>query len=428
MTYAGTAWKKRKGGKTERYRYNRKNQLVRRAAGGGAWDYTYDLQGNLVRETGPKGERQYLYDAENRQIRVLSGGKEIQENRYDGEGMRAGLTVNGKKSTFLYGDGDLYAEFVETGADVIRYIWGNGLAGLGYRGELYGVHRDEQLSTGWVTGGEGVPESAYEYDAFGMLLRSHGKVPSRLLYGGQQYDAEVEQYYLRARYYNPVIGRFMQEDTYRGDGLNLYAYCANDPVMYHDPSGRNADCNHATDAKKNAQQENVTKNSKTNKIKDIYDPQKINEIYSDLSTEITIPEKYKDKPEVYLNKQDSVILRDQLIASGVKEPGFPNQAHHIVPINQAIETIDHLESLGISGNSAANGVFLPSLDIDGNPQVVHSFQSSGMMRHGIEYVQSISSKILKTTTKEAALSVLNEYRKGLLDGSVTNLYIDKSGD
>ena len=45
------------------------------------------------------------------------------------------------------------------------------------------------------------------------------------------------QYYLRARYYNPVVGRFLQEDTYRGDGLNLYAYCANNPVMYYDPSG-----------------------------------------------------------------------------------------------------------------------------------------------------------------------------------------------
>ena len=45
----------------------------------------------------------------------------------------------------------------------------------------------------------------------------------------------MEQYYLRARYYNPMIGRFMQEDTYRGDGLNLYAYCANNPVMYYDP-------------------------------------------------------------------------------------------------------------------------------------------------------------------------------------------------
>lgn len=91
-----------------------------------------------------------------------------------------------------------------------------------------------------------------------MLLGSHEDIPNRLLYGGQQYDAETEQYYLRARYYNPVIGRFMQEDTCRGDGLNLYAYCANDPVMYHDPSGRNAVCDHATDVEKNAQQEKIT--------------------------------------------------------------------------------------------------------------------------------------------------------------------------
>ena len=256
-TYAGTAWRKGKGGRTERYHYNGKNQLVRRVAGGDAWDYTYDLQGNLVREAGPEGERQYLYDIENRQIRVLSGGKEIQEDRYDGEGMRAGLTVNGKKSTFLYGNGDLYAEFDETGADVSRYIWGYGLAGLGYQEKFYGVHRDEQLSTGWITGGAGSLENAYEYDAFGVLLGNYGKVPGRLLYGGQQYDAEMEQYYLRARYYNPMIGRFMQEDTYRGDGLNLYAYCANNPVMYYDPSGRNSDCNHARGAKENTQQENV---------------------------------------------------------------------------------------------------------------------------------------------------------------------------
>lgn len=48
----------------------------------------------------------------------------------------------------------------------------------------------------------------------------------------------MEQYYLRDRYYNPVVGRFLQEDTYRGDGLNLYAYCANNPVVYYDSSGR----------------------------------------------------------------------------------------------------------------------------------------------------------------------------------------------
>lgn len=44
-------------------------------------------------------------------------------------------------------------------------------------------------------------------------------------------------YYLRARYYNTGIGRFTQEDVIYNDGLNLYAYCSSNPVMYEDPSG-----------------------------------------------------------------------------------------------------------------------------------------------------------------------------------------------
>ena len=53
-------------------------------------------------------------------------------------------------------------------------------------------------------------------------------------------DPVTQQYYLRARFYNPVIGRFTQEDTYYGDGLNLYQYCQANPVGYVDPSGH--DC------------------------------------------------------------------------------------------------------------------------------------------------------------------------------------------
>ena len=44
-------------------------------------------------------------------------------------------------------------------------------------------------------------------------------------------------YYLRARYYNTGIGRFTQEDVIYNEGLNLYAYCSSNPVMYVDSSG-----------------------------------------------------------------------------------------------------------------------------------------------------------------------------------------------
>ena len=62
-------------------------------------------------------------------------------------------------------------------------------------------------------------------------------VENRFGFAGEMLDAVTGQYYLRARFYNPVIARFLSEDTYYGDGLNLYAYCHNNPVRYVDPSG-----------------------------------------------------------------------------------------------------------------------------------------------------------------------------------------------
>ena len=62
-------------------------------------------------------------------------------------------------------------------------------------------------------------------------------ITNRFMYAGEQYDRLTGTYYLRARYYDPTIGRFIQEDTYRGDGLNLYAYVANNPLKYIDPNG-----------------------------------------------------------------------------------------------------------------------------------------------------------------------------------------------
>ena len=97
---------------------------------------------------------------------------------------------------------------------------------------------------------DGTLTETYTYDAFCTLteiqsLNENGILTetetafSRFLYAGEQYDNITGLYYLRARRYDTTIGRFTQEDTYLGDGRNLYVYVGNNPLRYVDPSGHN---------------------------------------------------------------------------------------------------------------------------------------------------------------------------------------------
>ena len=219
-----------------RYLYNEKNQLTAEESPVDRKQFSYDRQGGIIEEKNAAGIRLFSYNSRHQQTRVETETGNVQENRYDAEGLRFELLENGRRTSFVYHNGELLQEEgrEEQGTS---YHLGAGMEAFRRGQELSYYHRDEQLSTALVTDGHRNVQNSYQYDAFGMSLGTTEKLNNRIRYTGQQYDDVTGQYYLRARYYNPVAGRFMQEDVYQGDGLNLYAYCGNNPVVYDDPSG-----------------------------------------------------------------------------------------------------------------------------------------------------------------------------------------------
>lgn len=176
----------------------------------------------------------------------------FQKNHYDAEGLRAEMEENGQLVKFLYNEDREAVAEEESDGNVIRYIRGLGLISSDSEKAKTYYHyvSDEQGSITHVINGEEkesgeLPQedvqsrvlNHYEYDAFGNTIRCEEQVHNRFHYTGEQYDPLTGQYSLRARYYNPVIAGFTQEDTYYGDGLNLYTYCQNNPILYHDPTG-----------------------------------------------------------------------------------------------------------------------------------------------------------------------------------------------
>jgi len=94
-----------------------------------------------------------------------------------------------------------------------------------------------------LTNASGTVTDSYDYDAFGNQLNTTGNTPNVYLYRGEQYDADLGLYYLRARYMNPVTGRFVSQDPENGiltdpKTLHKYLYASTDPVDRIDPSGR----------------------------------------------------------------------------------------------------------------------------------------------------------------------------------------------
>ena len=233
---AGNRARRLVGGEEELYQYDPRNRLMALTRGGVTAPFQYDNAGNLLQDD----KARYSYDAFNRTVKVETFDGNVQVNRYDAEGLRHEMEENGRLVRFIFHKGEAVAE-QEENSNVIRLIRGSELIARSSDSEsartYYHYASDEMGSTTHIVDESGNVQNRYAYDAWGKIEVKEEAVPNRFTYYGQQIDPITQQYYLRARFYNPVIGRFTQEDTYRGDGLNLYAYCHSNPIYYTDPSG-----------------------------------------------------------------------------------------------------------------------------------------------------------------------------------------------
>ena len=281
------------GQSTTTYAYDSFDQLVREnnQAAGKTWTYAYDDGGNIQSKTeyayttGSLGAavRTVAYgygDAGWSDLLTSIGGQSLtadeignllndgtwtytwQHGRqlagmsktgtniaygYDSDGKRISKTVNGTAYNYHY-LGDQLVELT-WGSNKLHFTYDStGPLSVNYNGTEYFYVKNAQGDVTGLVSASGTRVVTYTYDAWGNPLATTGSMATTLgaqnplRYRGYVYDTETGLYYLQSRYYNPGWGRFIGADNQLstgGDltGMNLFAYCGNNPVNRVDPSG-----------------------------------------------------------------------------------------------------------------------------------------------------------------------------------------------
>ena len=286
-------------GKWTGYTYDALGQLIqvndhsdtRSGENGTTWKYTYDLGGNILKKerfayadtTTPLETVTYTYGDANWRDKLTAvngstirydaignplndgtwaytwqNGRQLQKMQkagmtaefvYNADGLRVQKTVNGVATKYtLHGKNVVH---MTSGADELHFFYDaqNRPAVVVYNGTAYAYVKSLQGDIVAILDENGNTVVSYGYDAWGALLWCTGELAETLgkvqpfRYRGYVFDEETGLYYLRSRYYNPNLGRFVNADrafdanasvtTY-----NQYAYCDNCPVIYLDSEGR----------------------------------------------------------------------------------------------------------------------------------------------------------------------------------------------
>jgi RHS repeat-associated protein len=206
----------------------------------GPLTFGWDENGN----TTGKGSATYDFNALDRLTEVVSGTMTVQFG-YNGDGVRVRKTINGAGTHYIQ---DVAAPLTmvlaeTTGGETNRYVYGNDLlAQVDPAGDPTFYHADGLGSTRALSNLSGQRTDAYGYDVFGAVRSQIGDSSQSFTFTGEQVDGELGLMFLRARYFDPQIGRFFSADTFPGSDLltqtwNRYTYVQNSPAMHEDRDG-----------------------------------------------------------------------------------------------------------------------------------------------------------------------------------------------
>ncbi len=207
--------------------------------------YQYDLNGNTPQAIEDGEVIDYGYDARNRLIEIW-GPQGNTQYQYNADGIRVASIQDGEATRYLVDANQAYAQVLEerdaSGYVTVAYTYGDDLISQTREGLSSYYAYDGHGSTTALTDSDEAVTDTYVYDAWGELLASTGETVNHYLYTGEQYDLNAGFYYLRARFYNPSLGRFHTMDTWMGRQfepvtLHKYLYGNANPVMYSDPTG-----------------------------------------------------------------------------------------------------------------------------------------------------------------------------------------------
>ena len=210
--------------------------------------YTYDANGNQITKTAEGKTETNTYDGLN-QLIGFTDGETTASYAYNVDGLRYEKIVDGQRINHVWdGSKQIIADVIDNQFyEADCYIRGTNLVAKynyrnGNKSEYTYYTQNAHGDVVNLTNANGEVTKTYKYNAFGVEKDISESDTNAFRYCGEYYDSESGTIYLRARYYDPTIGRFISRDSFAGKNedplsLNLYTYCANNPIVNIDPTG-----------------------------------------------------------------------------------------------------------------------------------------------------------------------------------------------